>query len=507
MAQARRVVTALIDNRHYAIVGIENSDSNVRGGLLVVDITDPARPSTVHASLPGQGSIAGTSGTTFLSDTAQIGDGHYTLIFGDGRHLHIANITDPTSPQIVSRISDIRPTFSTILQVGDNHYALSVRNGALLTADITDPAAPSTPVTLNHTALQIVLGISTATIGENHYALVNTNDNGIIIFDVTDPARPAPVGVAADGTLVDRPVGTVHTQIGRHYMLVSEGGFNSADSFSVIDINDPANPGIPGIPEFKALDGAASVRITRSGDTSYALVGSKEGIQRINITDPTNPLPAGVAPAGAGDFGLLGQTAYLDTFQTKGRQYALATSSFKHALTVIDVTGPSGPAFAGSILNGTDSFRLDSPAGVAATQIGDNHYALVIIEGGLTVVDVTDPASPTPAGSLLSGTGNFTFTPGFYVDAATIGSHHYALLQDFDTNLFYVVNVTDPSSPVLAGSARTPFHTFDAPLGIATTTIDNRHYALLGSGNGYLAVVDITRPSFPSAVAVTRART
>ena len=110
---------------------------------------------------------------------------------------------------------------------------------------------------------------------------------------------------------------------------------------------------------FKALDGAALVRITRSGDTTYALVGSAEGIQRINITDPTNPLPAGTASAGAGDFGLLNNTAYLDTFQTKGRQYALATSSFEHALLVIDVTGPSGPTLAGSILNGTDGFRLD----------------------------------------------------------------------------------------------------------------------------------------------------
>ena len=107
-----------------------------------------------------------------------------------------------------------------------------------------------------------------------------------------------------------------------------------------------------------------------------------------------------------------------------------------------------------------------------------------------------------PAGSLLSGTGNFTFDPSFYVDAATIGSHHYALLQDFSTNLFYVINVTDPSSPALAGSARTPFSIYDAPLGIATTTIDSRHYALLGSGSGILAVVDITRPSFPHAVAV-----
>ena len=129
-------------------------------------------------------------------------------------------------------------------------------------------------------------------------------------------------------------------------MLVSDGDLNSANSFRVIDITDPANPAspaIPGIPAFEALDGAASVHITRSGDTSYALVGSAEGIQRINITDPTNPLPAGVAPAGAGDFGLLGQTAYFDTFQTKGHQYALATSSSEHALLVIDVTGPSGP--------------------------------------------------------------------------------------------------------------------------------------------------------------------
>ena len=505
--QVRDIVTALIDGRHYAIIGLDTTTASALGGLLVVNITDPANPSTVHAQPPYQGYLADTTGSTFLSNTVQIDGGHYMLVHGDVRYVRILNITDPASPQLASRINVTNPDTSAILQVGDSHYAVIARGGALLTVDITDPAAPSAPVTLNHTALQRSFEITIATIGERHYALTRTLSNGVIIFDVTDPARPAHVGVATDGDLVDRPLGIAHTQIGeRHYMLVSNDGFGTPPFFSVIDITDPANPvppDIPGIPNFEALNYAGSVRITQSGDTSYALVGSGEGIQRINITDPTNPLPAGVAPAGTGGFDTLGTVSYLDTFQTKGRQYALAPSFSKNTLTVIDVTGPSGPTLAGSILNGTDGFRLDYPAGVAATQIGDNHYALVVMVGsGLAVVDVTDPASPTPAGSLLNGTDGLMFTPGYFVDVATIGGHHYALLQDIGTKLLYVVNVTDPSSPALVSSTQTLFTTQDFPLGVTTTTIGSQHYALLGTTSGYMTVVDITLPSFPNVVAV-----
>ena len=207
--EARTVVTALIDGRHYAIIGVGISTSaSVVGGLLVVDITDPAHPSTVHAQPPGQGSLAGTFGRTSLSDTVRIGEGHYMLIYsGSDRHVHISNITDPTNPQIISKISDIDPRASTILQVGGSHYVLTSHDGAFLTTDITDPAAPSTTVTLNHTALQIGYVMTTAQIGDDYYALVLTNSNGIIIFNVTDPTRPAHVGVAAAGTLVGRPLG------------------------------------------------------------------------------------------------------------------------------------------------------------------------------------------------------------------------------------------------------------------------------------------------------------
>ena len=84
--------------------------------------------------------------------------------------------------------------------MGDSHYAVIAREGALLTVDITDPAAPSTPVTLNHTALHgVIRDYRLPRIGENHYALVSYRIcNGIFVFDVTDPARPAQVGVTAD---------------------------------------------------------------------------------------------------------------------------------------------------------------------------------------------------------------------------------------------------------------------------------------------------------------------
>ncbi len=428
------------------------------------DTTDTHTYSITRGTLPAAAAFNTTDGTLVWTPVqADAGQTHtVTIMVDDGR-----GGTDSQTFDIVVADGDA----VTLTPVG------SIGNGPQLLLDLPR-------------------GVDVFTIGGNTYAAVASSvDDGLQIIDVTDPASPTPVENLkdTDSLLLDgaRAV-DIFTIGGRTYAAVAS---TADDGLQIIDVTDPANPTPVGslgdavdaetegaVVGQLLLDGARDVDIFTIGGRTYAAVASSvdNGLQIIDITDPASPAAAGqLEDTEDSDELLLDGAQGVAVFTIGNRTYAAVASFADDGLQIVDVTDPASPVAAGS-LEDTGSTELDGASDVAVFTIGGNTYAAVASasgDDGLQIVDVTDPARPVAAGSIADGDSLLLLTARD-VAVFTMGGRIYAAVTSFADDGLQIVDVTDPASPVAAGSLEdTGSLRLAGATGVAVFTIGGNTYA------------------------------
>ncbi len=428
------------------------------------DTTDTHTYSITRGTLPAAAAFNTTDGTLVWTPVqADAGQTHtVTIMVDDGR-----GGTDSQTFEIVVADGDA----VTLTPVG------SIGNGPQLLLDLPR-------------------GVDVFTIGGNTYAAVASSvDDGLQIIDVTDPASPTPVENLrdTDSLLLDgaRAV-DIFTIGGRTYAAVAS---TADDGLQIIDVTDPANPTPVGslgdavdaetegaVVGQLLLDGARDVDIFTIGGRTYAAVASSvdNGLQIIDITDPASPAAAGqLEDTEDSDELLLDGAQGVAVFTIGNRTYAAVASFADDGLQLVDVTDPASPVAAGS-LEDTGSTELDGASDVAVFTIGGNTYAAVASasgDDGLQIVDVTDPARPVAAGSIADGDSLLLLTARD-VAVFTMGGRIYAAVTSFADDGLQIVDVTDPASPVAAGSLEdTGSLRLAGATGVAVFTIGGNTYA------------------------------
>ena len=122
----------------------------------------------------------------------------------------------------------------------------------------------------------------------------------------------------------------------------------------------------------------------------------------------------------------------------------ISASDSINTLTAID-----DPSFVYTITNRTDSTKLVTPVGVTTVLINGTSYALVISQtnGGVTIINITDPTFPTTTATINDGDGDFTaLSNPRDITTILIDGKLYALVA---TNLdgLQIINITNPADP------------------------------------------------------------
>ena len=138
---------------------------------------------------------------------AEISGSHYLLAASPVQGaLLVAEITDPASPRQVSRAEDGQDGFDTLQEATDvetanisgGTYAVVVGAEGMQIIDITNPATPRPASAVQvgrdgFEALGRALDVQIAQIFDRTYALVASWDNGSVqVVDVTNPEHPRP---------------------------------------------------------------------------------------------------------------------------------------------------------------------------------------------------------------------------------------------------------------------------------------------------------------------------
>ena len=423
----------------YAAVAADSDD-----GVQILDVTDPSAV-TAAGSIADTGAreLDGARGiATFTS-----GGGTYAAVAAftdDG--IQILRLADP--PSAVTAAGSITDTVDleldgawdiTIFSSGGSTYAAvtAFNDDGVQILDVTDPSAVTAAGSITDTgalALNGAQGIATFTSGGSTYAAVAADsDDGVQILDVTDPSA-----VTAAGSITDTAA--------------------------------------------LALDGAQGIATFTSGGSTYAAVAAfyDDGVQILNVTDPSAVTAAGsITDTDALE---LYRAWDIAIFSSGGSTYAAVTAPDDGGVQILNVTDPSAVTAAGSITD-TDALELYGAQGIAIFSSGGGTYAAVaaFYDGGVQILNVTDPSAVTAAGSIgdtdaleLDGAWDITiFSSG--------GSTYAAVAADSDDGV-QILDVTDPSAVTAAGSiADTGARELDGARGIATFTSGGGTYAAVAA--------------------------
>ena len=358
------------------------------------------------------------------------------------------------------------------------------------------------------TNLNAVRGIETVTIGGSTYVVAAAQlSDKIVIFDISDPANPTSVGSLADGGSreLNGPVELdIATIGGSTYAVVAAYDDNGID---IIDISDPTNPTSVGRAthdsDYTELVNPYDVAITTIGDSTYAVVTAytDDGIQIIDISDPTSPSATAALADSGGSFRCLAASHLclngpvdVEIATIGGSTYAVVAGSIDDGIEIIDISTPGSPSAVGRLTDRDDPTReLDGANGVAITTIGSSTYAVVTgtNDDGVSIIDISTPSTPVIVSELEDGTDTGVCTAGNGercldgprdVEIETINGLTYAIVVSYLDDALTIIDITNVSNPsIVASIYNSSTKELDAPKGVSIFTIGGSTYAVVGS--------------------------
>lgn len=489
-----------------AISGNNAYIADQSGGLVVLDISDPEHPLLDDSDNTG---VSDAHGVAVAGDYAYIADYSYGLkvydisdptaivpigeapagtysecitISGDyafvGVHSHgieIYDISNPSSPSSVGTYLVGNYVERIVIHGGYAYVATNRGSYDLLIIDVSDP---SNPTYVGHGLTpHYPHGINVA----GDYAFIADGETGMVVFNTTDPSNPSPVDtLATPGYAYD-----IQVSGNRAYIADWEAG-----GLTVVDITDPENTVLLG--SYDTPGSAFDVYVSEC----YAFIGDyASGVQIFNICDRINPEFTGSYDTSGqahdvviyGDLGFVADwdgglkifdlsdlsnvnilsyytASHVEEVFVSGDYAYLAEEDY---LSVLDVSDPASPTLKSAI---------NTPGYAYGVFVEDGLAFVADYEDGLTIVDVSDPSSLS-----IIGTCD---TPD--LAQAVIVQGNYAYVADGESGL-QVIDVTSPFSPIIVGNYNTSHHAYDVEV--------DGNYAYVADSESGLQILDITDPT------------
>ena len=412
LAGPKGITVATIGSSTYALVSAYNDN-----GVQIIDITDPFNPSPAAAMTDGEDGFEWLAGARHIT-TAAIGPSTYAFVSSSDGGVQIIDITTPSSPTPVASISSALgtsfddPRDPVIFAIGPSTYALVAGSTVgIQIINITDPFNPSLAAAMTdwEDGVDGVRGLDTTVIGSSTYGLVaEYGGNAFKIINITDPSHPSPVATVHDSQDVKLDGATAVTAVtigSSTYALVAA---QHDDAIQIINITDPSNPSPiafaqDGIGGFDRLEYPEAVTAVTIGSSTYAFVAAfLDGIQIIDITDPSNPTPAASVAnfdPRFGDFSLHEDIA-VTTIDSK--IYIVTASYFGNGVPIINVAFVSGPLLTSASLDeGTGILSVEFTSAVDVTPVSMVDLSGLVIHDSGQSITLTGATLNTVADSAV----------------------------------------------------------------------------------------------------------
>lgn len=254
---------------------------------------------------------------------------------------------------------------------------------------------------------------------------------------------------------------------------------------SIFQILDLSSAGSPKVLVGWAPLGSSVIRVIRlSADGTRAYVGASFGVDAglaiVDVSNPALPILLGTYGVPVSDVALSpdGRTAYL--------------AAREHGLQIIDVSNPAAPLLVGRhdanpncSVAGEPALPAENCGAFSVTLAHDGRTVYVASEwGGIEILDVSSPASPTLLGTAEAGRSDEQT-----VISSGDGARAYAAAVS-PVSAFHVLSVRDPSAPTVIGRLAG-----DSGIYSAIELSGDGTKAYLAGGSTGFAIVDVRDPA------------
>ena len=270
--------------------------------------------------------------------------GSFAYVADYSRGLTILDISDPTSPELVSNY--ITNGYSYSVAISDTFAYMADSQNGLQVFDVSDPASPELVgnCDTNGTAIDVKIDGTLAYVAD--YAA------GLQIIDISDPTSP---------TLI----GNYNTSGNARGVTVTDTIAYVADGdagLQVIDISDPYSPKL--LSRYDVNGHATDVAI--SGELA-CVTDWDNGLQVIDISDPTSPMLIGIYHNTNG---------YAEGLVTSGTLAYVANNTT--GLQIIDFSDPANPQRIGG---------YDTPNHAMGVAISESLVYVADYSAGILILD------------------------------------------------------------------------------------------------------------------------
>lgn len=193
----------------------------------------------------------------------------------------------------------------------------------------------------------------------------------------------------------------------------------------------------------------------------------------------------------------------INVFLSGSRAYV--TTFAPGSLEIFDISNPLQPAFLGeavddTINSGSPFKHLNGAEGIFVT----NNVAYVTSENDntLTIMNVSNPASPTKLAELVNGTGGIT---NLNLPTGVLVSGNKAFVLGFFSSALSVFDVSNPANPVLVGQALDdsvqPGSAFTKLKWPYQMTLSGSLLYIASRGDNAVTILNVANPANPQLVA------
>ena len=353
--------------------------------------------------------------------------------------------------------------------------------------------------------------IDTAIIDNDAYVLTTDSTYNVNIRNITNIESPTTVSTIPSYNAYANYLDTVVID-GSTYVV----GVGSSDNhrISVTDISDTKNPASFDGPTvktpIKTTVGLQVVDTVLINQSAYAVVGDYHGgIYIMNITSRNDititHYIADRSDDSTSEYTYLFRVSALSTFTIDESTYVVAADQYNpDGMTIIDITNPSSPSL---VYNGT--LGLGHVDSIHTVTVDGSIYAMATLNypKSIVIINITDPYSPESASTIVSGDTGYTQTTIPNVIATTtFDTTTLALVTDRNNanSGIQIIDITNPyaPSPVSAITHGQDDYThLNNARGIDIITLDGQTYALVAGQNSngvqiikldYLPLVTLT---------------
>lgn len=427
------------NSNNYIVIVDDNN------GIVIIDISNPTNPS----SIGGIDIHENINDFTVSGNFAYLATGEKYLMPNDNK-LVIIDISDPVAP-VFSKYIDLQ-NYAEGITVYENYVYIAEGKDGLEVIDASD---------LENTYLigqYVTAGSANAIALSANNAFLAMGEKGLLIIDISNPAKPflkswcSTKGIAKG------------ISISGNYAYIANG----YNGLQIIDISDPTNPVLKGNCNTHGM--AQDI----AGSRNYVYIADGyNGIVVIDVSDPANPYCTGW-------YSIMEDIKRIDILNN----YACIVKGV-NGIDLIDISDPHDPAFVKNYTIKGDVFDVTQSGGYV--YIVSQH-----VSGGiLTIIDISDPLNPLYM-SEFEGRGEA------YASLVTTGN--YAVITSCYNDL-YVMNITNPSAPSLAGKLRCRFGVKDIVLSGSYAFIIGQNY------DSILQVIDLSNPKAPKFIEEYEGRT